>query len=136
MTPSPPIGNLPESSVPRFQPPIAVNPASSPVSLASNATQFYVTPPPPPGNLPGSFPRSQPPVTIKSGSSHPAGFTISLLQFCHQSVRVCFGCSQSLNPGGDIPNPPHDLTITSKMQRRFCDPVTGEVKSRKRLFLI
>ena len=85
---------------------------------------------PPPGNLPGSFPWSQPPVTINSESSHSAGFTISLLHFCHQSVRVCFGCSQSLKPGGDIPNPPHDLTITSKMQRSFCDPVTGEVKSR------
>ena len=101
-----------------------------PVSPAPNAMQFYMTPPPPIGSLPGIFPRSQPPVTVNPASSHSERFTISLLQFCHKSVRVCFGCSQSLKPGGNIPNPPHDLTITSKMQRSFTDPATGEVKSR------
>ncbi len=82
--------------------------------------------------IPERFPMSQTPVVVISTSSRPDGFTISLLQFCHPSVRVCFGCSQSLKPGGDIPNPPHDLTITSKMERSFCDPVTGEARSRLR----
>ena len=49
--------------------------------------------------------------------------------FWRSSVRVCFGCSQSSISGGNIPNPPHDLTITSKMERTFCDPSTGEVRS-------
>ena len=30
-----------------------------------------------------------------------------------------------------MPNPSHDLTITSKMERTFCDPSTGEVRSRR-----
>ena len=101
-----------------------------PVYPASNTTQLNVTPPPPIGNLPERFPMSQTPVVVNSTSSRPDGFTISLLQFCHPSVRVCFGCSQLLKPGGDIPNPPHDLTITSKIERSFCDPVTGEARSR------
>ena len=57
-------------------------------------------------------------------------FTVSLLQFCPSSVRSCFGCSQALKPGGTIALPPHDLVITSRMQRQFRSP-TGELMHKE-----
>ena len=56
-------------------------------------------------------------------------FMVSLLQFCPSSVRSwhsCFGCYQALKPGGTTALPPHDLVITSRMQRQFRLP-TGEL---------
>ena len=103
-----------------------------PVNPASNATQqLNVTPQPPIGYPPERFPISQTPVVVNSASPGQDGFAINLLQLCHPSVHVCFGCSQSLKPGGDIPNPPHDLTITSKMERSYFDSITGELKSKR-----
>ena len=119
---------LPNSAQPRLSHPSQV----STYPPIPPATEFYATPPPGAiGDLPGTIPFYQPSVSINPASSDPEGFTISLLQFCHSSFRVCFGCSQSLKPGGNIPDPPHDLTITSKMERTFCDPSTGEVRSRR-----
>ena len=57
-------------------------------------------------------------------------FMVSLLQFCPSSVRSCFGCSQALKPGGTIALPPHDLVITSRMQRQFRSP-TGELMHKE-----
>ena len=59
------------------------------------------------------------------------GFSVNLLQFCPRLVRSCYGCTQPLKPGGFIAMPPYDLVITSRMNREFCDPVTGVLRSKE-----
>ena len=111
---------LPNSAQPRLSHPsqVSTNPPLPP------ATEFYATPPPGAiGDLPGRIPFYQPPVSINPASSDPEGFTISLLQFCHSSVRVCFGCSQSLKPGGNIyPIPRTTLRLRQKWREPFAIP--------------
>ena len=58
-------------------------------------------------------------------------FTVNLLQLCPPLVRSCYGCSQSLKPGGVIAHPPHDLVIISVMNRSFRDPSTLEMRFRE-----
>ncbi len=57
--------------------------------------------------------------------------TANLLQLCPPLVRSCYGCSQTLKPGGTIGNPPHDLVIISRMKRSYRDPSTLEMRSRE-----
>ena len=61
----------------------------------------------------------------------PQHFTVNMLQLCPPLVRSCYGCSQSLKPGGVIAHPPHDLVIISVMNRSFRDPSTLEMRFRK-----
>ncbi len=53
-------------------------------------------------------------------------------QFCPHLIRSCHGCTQPLRPGGLIAIPPYDLVIMSRMNREFCDPVTGVSRSRSK----
>ena len=69
-------------------------------------------------------PYSSPSHNISSQSS----FRIILLQLCSQLVRVCFGCSQELKPGGKIASPPHDLVIMTRMNRQYRENSTGEMR--------
>ena len=65
-----------------------------------------------------------------SKNSAARTFMVRLLDFCPTTVRSCFGCSQTLKPGGRIGPPPHDLVITSRMARQFRSPTTGELMHR------
>ena len=58
-------------------------------------------------------------------------FELHLLQYCPRLVRVCFGCCQTLKPRHSVPNPPHDMTVVSRMQRIFTLPNRGERVSRE-----
>ena len=76
-----------------------------------------------------------PPVlpSMMARSMVPAGdqFFLGLLQFCSPLVRNCFGCSQSLKPGGNISQPPFNLVVVTQMNRFFTSPQNGEIMSRK-----
>ena len=52
-----------------------------------------------------------------------------MLQFCPPQVRMCFGCGQSLKPGGQIGSPPCDLVVVSHATRTHYDK-TGVCKDR------
>ena len=54
-------------------------------------------------------------------------FVLNLLQCCPPLVRTCFGCSQSLKPGGIIASPPYDLTIITRMNRGYRSNSGGEL---------
>ena len=58
-------------------------------------------------------------------------FQLYLLQFCPPAVRVCFGCFQTLKPANCVPEPPHDITIVSRMPRSFTHPTTGEMMMKE-----
>ena len=66
-------------------------------------------------------------------SSHAyGGFRITFLQLCSPLVRFCYGCSQTLKPGGMIdtpPPPPNHLVIMTRMNRQCRDNTTGEMRS-------
>ena len=70
------------------------------------------------------------------GSSHAyGGFQITFLQLCSPLVRLCYGCSQTLKPGGMIatpPPPPNDLVIMTRMNRQYRENTTGEMRSKER----
>ena len=53
-----------------------------------------------------------------------------LLQFRPPQVRICFGCGQSLKPGGQIGRPPCDLVVVSHSNRLYPDKQTGTFKDR------
>ena len=57
-------------------------------------------------------------------------FMVSLLQCCPSMVQTCFGCSQTLKPGGQIALPPYGMVIISKMQKPFPSP-TGELMHKE-----
>ena len=66
------------------------------------------------------------------GSSHAyGGFRITFLQLCSPLVRLCYGCSQTLKPGGMIATPPNDLVIMTRMNRQYRDNTTGEMRSKE-----
>ena len=66
------------------------------------------------------------------GSSHAyGGFRITFLQLCSPLVRLCYGCSETLKPGGMIATPPSDLVITTHMNRQYRDNTTGEMRSKE-----
>ena len=66
------------------------------------------------------------------GSSHAyGGFRITFPQLCSPLVRLCYGCSQILMPGGIIATPPNDLVIMTRMNRQYRDNTTGEMRSKE-----
>ena len=75
--------------------------------------------------------RMAPPQLFTPQPSNGA-FEVHLLQFCHVNVRSCFGCGQTLKPGDRIPDPPHDITIVSRMLRPFNHKTSGERMSKER----
>ena len=66
------------------------------------------------------------------GSSHAyGGFRITFLQLCSPLVRLCYGCSQTLKPGGMIATPSNDLVIMTRMSRQYRDNTTREMRSKE-----
>ena len=55
----------------------------------------------------------------KFPSPMPNQFIVYLLKYCPQKTSVCFGCGNTLKPGGSIGNPPMDLVIVSHMARSW-----------------
>ncbi len=51
------------------------------------------------------------------------------MQHCPPQVKTCFGCGQTLRPGGPIGQPPYDLVIVSNANRPFRDK-TGQLQER------
>ena len=41
-------------------------------------------------------------------------YMLYFLKHCPPQVRTCFGCGQTLKPGGQIREPPYDLVIECK----------------------
>ena len=74
-------------------------------------------------------------MTPYSGPSHSSSsqssFRIILLQLCSPLVRLCYGCSQALKPGGIIASPPHDLVIMTRMNRQYRENTTGEMRVKE-----
>ena len=60
--------------------------------------------------------------------SQPDMFLIYLLGMCPKQTSICFGCRNSLKPGGVIGTPPADLVIVSKMVRTWTHE--GQQQSR------
>ena len=58
----------------------------------------------------------------------PDMFLIYLLGMCPKQTSICFGCRNSLKPGGVIGTPPADLVIVSKMVRTWTHE--GQQQSR------
>ena len=83
-------------------------------SLLYNISQF-----PAPVGIPEQ--RISPPTIChpKFPSPQPNQFMVYLLQYCPQRTSVCFGCGNTLKPGGNIGNPPMDLAIVSHMVRSW-----------------
>ena len=56
---------------------------------------------------------------VPNPSPLPGQFIVCPLRFCPPQVSMCYGCSNSLKPGGQIPLPPRDLVVVSNMMRSF-----------------
>ena len=46
-------------------------------------------------------------------------------------MRLCYGSSQALKPGGIIASPPHDLVIMTRMNRQYGENTTGEMRVKE-----
>ena len=116
----------PPTPSPVLPPPLVVTPppfaASPPFAAALLSTQVpppYAAPPPA-----VSHPSSPSQISTALGwvpypSPMPGQFIVYPLNFCPPQVSICYGCSKSLKPGGQIPLPPHDLVVASNMMRSF-----------------
>ena len=51
------------------------------------------------------------------------------LEHCPPQVKTCFGCDQTLKPGGQIGEPPYDLVIVSNAKRSYYDRA-GQLQER------
>ena len=65
----------------------------------------------------------QPSIPVSSFSRYlspaPDTFVLNLLGLCPPQTSSCFGCRNTLKPGGHIANPPSDLVILSNMKRQW-----------------
>ena len=102
---------VPPTPSPVLPPSIVVTPspfaASPPFAAAPLSTQV-----PPPYAAPPS-------AVSHPLSPSPGQFIVYPLNFCPPQVSICYRCSESLKPGGQIPLPPHDLVVASNMMRSF-----------------
>ena len=53
------------------------------------------------------------------------------LKHCPPQVKTCFGCGQTLKPGGQIGEPLYDLVIVSNAKRSYYDRA-GQLQERPR----
>ena len=56
-------------------------------------------------------------------------FVIGILKYLHPSVKVCYGCGQTLKPNDTIPAAPHDLVVVSGCKRSFYDTQNKQVRT-------
>ena len=109
------------STNPPFQHAPHANPLFGPV-FQNNMQPLSETP----RSMIYSFPSTRP-----SSNPSQSDFRIQLLQLCSPLVRSCYGCSQTLKPGGMIASPPNDMVIMSRMNREYPDINTGEMRQKE-----
>ena len=51
--------------------------------------------------------------------SHRTSFCSSRLTFLDKKLCRCYGCGESLKPGGLPPHPPDDLVVTTRLHRKY-----------------
>ena len=56
------------------------------------------------------------------------GYVLALLRFCHRNVAVCYKCSGKFYEHG-YPQPPNDMVVVSKTQRKYFDVNVREWKT-------
>ena len=49
----------------------------------------------------------------------PGLFMFGRLTFLDKKVSRCYGCGESLKPGGLTPHPPDDLVVTTRLHRQY-----------------
>ena len=79
--------------------------------------------------LPYNYPNLSNLISRSYSSPERDTFVVYLLGMCPQRTSSCFGCNNSLKPGGSIGNPPADLVIVSNMIRTWTQQ--GQLKSRQ-----
>lgn len=111
---------------PVLPPPLVTTPssfvASPPFAAAPLSTQVpppYAAPPPAVSHLSSPSQISTALGPIPYPPPMPGQFIVYPLNFCPPQVSICYGCSKSPKPGGQIPLPPHDLAVASNMMRGF-----------------
>lgn len=71
-------------------------------------------------------PSARPPFPSPSSGS----FIIYPLKYCPPQVSVCYGCTGSLKPGGEISVSPFDLVVVSYVMRSYYHAGSGQIKSK------
>ena len=51
----------------------------------------------------------------------PGVFAFGRLSFLDKKVSRCYGCEKLLKTGGNIPYPPEDMVVTTRLCRRYYD---------------
>ena len=51
--------------------------------------------------------------------ANPGSFVFAKLAFLDPRVSRCYGCGDQLEPGGNLPSPPNDLVLTTRLHRRY-----------------
>ena len=59
------------------------------------------------------------PTTLSVQKPPPGIFDFAKLSFLDRKVSRCYGCGQSLKPGGLMPCAPDDFVLTTRLQRRY-----------------
>ena len=49
----------------------------------------------------------------------PGTFIFAKLAFLDPRVSRCYGCGDQLKPGGNLPSPPNDLVMTTRLHRKY-----------------
>ena len=57
----------------------------------------------------------------------PGVFAFGRLSFLDKKIARCYGCEELLKPGGNIPYPPEDMVVTTRLCRRYHDK-DGQLK--------
>ena len=124
-TPSP----VPTPPLVATSPPFAASPPLTAPPLPSQVPPPYATPPPMVSHPSSPSQSSTALGQIPYQSPVPGQFIVYPLNLCPPQVSICYGCSNSLKPGGQIPHPPHDLVVVSNMMRSF--HLGGQWKSKQ-----
>ena len=109
----------PPTPSPVLPPPLVVTPPPFAASPPFAVPPPYAAPPPAVSHPSSPSQISNALGRVPSPSPMPGQFIVYPLNFCPPQVSICYGCSKSLKPGGQIPLPPHDLVVTSNMMRSF-----------------
>ncbi len=110
---------------------LPVQSSSTPQPLFNQTPRLHSCFAPPRPQIWPQIPTQPSPTQLSPTNTPQPSFTANFLQLCPPLVRSCYGCSQTLKPGGTIANPPHDLVIISQMKRSYRDPSTLEMRSRE-----
>ena len=62
---------------------------------------------------------SHPPYKPARHKPNPRSFIFAKLAFLDPRVSRCYGCEDQLKPGGNLPSPPNDLVMTTRLHLRY-----------------